>query len=188
MSAGCVTRLQAAVDDVVMRQKRRTGACAYVRHMPQPTPPDPTVVLVHGAFADASSWHFVMDKLARAGLAVIAPPNALRGVSADANHLRAFLGTIDGPVVLVGHSYGGMVITGAAAGAEAVKALVYVAAYAPDEGDSVASLNGLGAGGMIGPDTLVLRPYPTDGEDGLEGYISDAAFHEVFAADLPAPT
>ena len=94
----------------------------------------PTVVLVHGAFADASGWGGVIDRLERRGYPVIAPANPLRGVSADAAYLRAFLGTIEGPIVLVGHSYGGVVITNAATGNANVKALVYVAAYAPDSG------------------------------------------------------
>jgi pimeloyl-ACP methyl ester carboxylesterase len=148
-------------------------------------PPKPTVVLVHGAFADASGWRDVIDRLERQGYPVIAPANPLRGVTADAAYMRAFLATIQGPIVLVGHSYGGMVITNAATGNPNVKALVYVAAFAPDEGDSVASLGQLGTGGQLGPATLDLRPYPAPaGAPPLEGYIKLDVFRDIFAADL----
>ena len=147
--------------------------------------PKPTVVLVHGAFADASGWSDVIDRLERQGYPVIAPANPLRGVTADTAYMRAFLATIDGPIVLVGHSYGGMVITNAATGNPNVKALVYVAAFAPDEGDSVSSLGQLGTGGMLGPETLDLRPYPAPaGAPPLEGYIKLNVFRDIFAADL----
>jgi pimeloyl-ACP methyl ester carboxylesterase len=145
----------------------------------------PTVVLVHGAFADASGWSEVIDRLDRQGYPVLATANPLRGVSADAAYLRAVLGEIDGPIVLVGHSYGGVVITNAATGNPNVKALVYVAAFAPDLGDTVESLGHLGTGGGIGPATLNLRPYPAPpGFPPLEGYIKLDVFHDIFAADL----
>jgi pimeloyl-ACP methyl ester carboxylesterase len=146
----------------------------------------PTVVLVHGAFADASGWTGVINRLEKRGYPVIAPPNPLRGVSADSAYIKSFLSTISGPIVLVGHSYGGMVITNAAVGNPNVKALVYVAAYAPDAGDSVSSLATLGTGGQIGPATLTFRPFPLpDGTQGTEGYIKLNVFHKIFAADLP---
>jgi pimeloyl-ACP methyl ester carboxylesterase len=148
-------------------------------------PAKPTVVLVHGAFADASGWSEVIDSLDRQGYPVIAPANPLRGVSADAAYLRAVLAEIKGPIVLVAHSYGGVVITNAATGNPNVKALVYVAAFAPDEGDTVESLGKLGTGGGIGPATLDLRPYPAPaGFPPLEGYIKLDVFHDIFAADL----
>jgi pimeloyl-ACP methyl ester carboxylesterase len=149
-------------------------------------PAKPTVVLVHGAFADASGWNDVIDSLDRQGYPVIAPANPLRGVSADAAYMRAVLAEIKGPIVLVGHSYGGVVITNAATGNPNVKALVYVAAFAPDLGDTVESLGKLGTGGGIGPATLDLRPYPAPpGFPPLEGYIKLDVFHDIFAADLP---
>jgi pimeloyl-ACP methyl ester carboxylesterase len=149
-------------------------------------PPKPTVVLVHGAFADASGWSDVIDRLERQGYPVIAPANPLRGVTADSAYMRAFLATIDGSIVLVGHSYGGVVITNAATGNPNVKALVYVAAFAPDEGDTVSSLGQLGTDGMLGPETLDLRPYPApQGAPPLEGYIKLDVFRDIFAADLP---
>ncbi len=147
----------------------------------------PTVVLVHGAFADASGWSGVIDRLEDRGYPVLAPANPLRGVAADAAYLRTFLATVPGPIVLVGHSYGGVVITNAATGNRNVKALVYVAAFAPDAGDTVESLGTLGTGGMIGrPGTLTIRPFPAaDGSQGLEAYIALDPFREIFAADLP---
>lgn len=153
----------------------------------KPVQAKPTVVLVHGAFADASGWKGVSTRLDRLGYPVIAPANPLRGVSADSAYLRTFLATIKGPIVLVGHSYGGMVITNAATGNPNVKALVYIAAYAPDTGDSVSSLETLGTGGMIGPATLTFRPFPAaDGSTSMEGYINLDLFRKIFAADLPA--
>jgi pimeloyl-ACP methyl ester carboxylesterase len=151
-----------------------------------PKPAKPTIVLVHGAFADASGWSSEITRLERRGYDVLAPANPLRGVAADAAYLRSFLATIDGPIVLVGHSYGGVVISNAATGNPNVKALVYVAAYAPDQGDTVASLATLGTGGEIGPATLDLRPYPApDGTQALEGYIKLDVFRDIFAADVP---
>ena len=146
----------------------------------------PTVVLVHGAFADASGWNGVIDRLERAGYPVIAPANPLRGVSADAAYLRTFLATIPGPIVLAGHSYGGMVLTNAATGNPNVKALVYIAAFAPDEGDSVLSLSELGTDDQLGPAALTIRPFPNpDGTEGQEGYIELDVFRRIFAGDLP---
>ena len=120
----------------------------------------PTIVLVHGAFADSSGWNAVTQRLLDAGYPVLAFSNPLRGPISDAAYLRDFLSTIDGPVVLVGHSYGGAVITNAATGNPDVQALVYVAAYAPAEGESVAAANALGGGHTEVTDHLVLRPFP----------------------------
>jgi pimeloyl-ACP methyl ester carboxylesterase len=146
----------------------------------------PTIVLVHGAFADASGWNAVTENLQDDGYSVLAPPNPLRGVSADAAYMKSFLGQIKGPIVLVGHSYGGMVITNAATGNANVKALVYIAAFAPAQGDTVLSLSGMAPGAMLGPDTLDIFNFPNpDGTIGQEGSIKPSAFREVFAADLP---
>jgi pimeloyl-ACP methyl ester carboxylesterase len=98
-----------------------------------------TVVLVHGAFADGSGWNGVIERLQAEGVQVTAPANPLRGIAADSAYLAAVLAQIDGPVVAVGHSYGGAVITNAATGAENVVGLVYVAAFAPDEGETLGS-------------------------------------------------
>src|SRR6478672_5793498 len=96
-----------------------------------------TVVLVHGAFADASSWNGVIERLQAKGISVTAPANPLRGIAADSAYAAAVFGQIEGPVVAVGHSYGGAVITNAATDAKNVVGLVYVAAFAPDEGETL---------------------------------------------------
>jgi pimeloyl-ACP methyl ester carboxylesterase len=146
----------------------------------------PTVVLVHGAFADASGWTQVIDGLQRRGYPVLAPANPLRGVATDAAYLKNVLAQIQGPIVLVGHSYGGFVMTNAATGNANVKALVYIAAFAPAEGDTVQGLTGRAPGSLLGPETLEIRTFPAaDGTLAPEGYIKTSAFREVFAADLP---
>jgi pimeloyl-ACP methyl ester carboxylesterase len=145
-----------------------------------------TVVLVHGAFADASGWYGVQERLEDKGYKVLSPANPLRGVSADSAYLKSVLSQISGPIVLVGHSYGGVVITNAATGNANVKALVYIAAYAPDAGDTVLTLGQLGKQGEIGPATLDIRNFPNpDGSIGQEGTIKLDVFHDIFAADLP---
>jgi pimeloyl-ACP methyl ester carboxylesterase len=151
------------------------------------TSPKPTIVLVHGAFADASGWTASIKQLLRQGYPVIAPANPLRGVAADSAYLASGLATITGPIVLVGHSYGGEVITNAATGNPKVKALVYVAAFAPDKGETSGGLATKFPGSMLTQDNLVFRPYPLpDGTVGTDGYINPTVFHQVFCADLPA--
>src|SRR5207244_7101953 len=103
--------------------------------------PKPSIVLVHGAWADGSSWSGVVARLQGQGYTVYVPPNPLRGLASDSAYLASFLQTIAGPIILVGHSYGGAVITHDATGNTNVKALVYVDAFAPDEGESMASLS-----------------------------------------------
>ncbi len=148
-------------------------------------PSKPTIVLVHGAFADASGWNRVTNRLQRRGYKVVAPANPLRGVSADAAYLRSVLAGIKGQIVLVGHSYGGVVITNAATGNPNVKSLVYVAAYAPDQGQSSGSLGEAVPGGLIGPMTLDFHHFPNpDGSEGTEATIKTDVFREIFAADL----
>jgi pimeloyl-ACP methyl ester carboxylesterase len=146
--------------------------------------PKPTVVLVHGGWADASSWSAVVEGLEDRGYTVVAPANPLRGLQNDAAYLSSILATISGPIVLVGHSYGGMVLTDAATGNPNVKALVYIAAFAPDVGDSIATLEAMNPGSEVGLSTLTLRPYP----GGVDAYITPSAFHRVFCADVPAST
>ena len=155
-----------------------------------PQDPKPTIVLVHGAFADASSWSGVVQRLQQRGYSVIAPPNPLRGVDADAAALASVLKTVAGPIVLVGHSYGGMVISEAAQGNPAVKALVYVAAFVPDTGESAAAIIGRFPATKFGPDSLLAVPYalPGGAGGGTDMYIKREAFRQVFASDLPADT
>jgi len=142
----------------------------------------PTIVVVHGAFADASGFAEVIANLQRRGYPVIAPANPLRGVASDSAYLKSFLATVPGPLVLVGHSYGGAVITNAATGDADVKALVYIAAYALDQGESIAAANGLGGGSTELTNHLLPREYV----GGMDGYIDPASFRDIFAADLPS--
>ena len=146
-----------------------------------------TVVLVHGAFADASGWAGIIELLQAAGVAVMAPANPLRSVSGDAAYIASVVAQIPGPVLLVGHSYGGMVISNAAPMAENVVGLVYVCAFIPEEGESIQALADQATDSLLGS-ALVPRQYPNGpGEEpGIELYIDPAKFHEVFAADLPA--
>jgi pimeloyl-ACP methyl ester carboxylesterase len=153
---------------------------------PAQAAPKPTVVLVHGAFADASGWLPVIERLQERGYPVLAPANPLRGVGADSAYLKSVLAQVKGPIVLVGHSYGGFVMTNAATGNANVKALVYVAAFAPAEGDTVQALTAHAPGSLLGQETLEIRTYPAaDGTLAPEGSIKTSAFREVFAADLP---
>jgi len=150
----------------------------------------PTIVLVHGAFADASSWNGVIERLQQQeGYTVIAPPNPLRGVAADSAYLASLLNQIDGPVLLTGHSYGGAVITNAATSASNVVGLVYVAAFAPDEGENLGDVEN-GSKDSVLNAALVQYTYPTghDGETSVEFAINPARIREAFAADLPAET
>lgn len=148
----------------------------------------PTVVLVHGAFADASSWSGVIRRLRDDGYPVVATANPLRGLSSDAAYLRSVLDTVTGPVVLAGHSYGGSVISQAAAGDPDVKALVYVAAFIPDAGESAGELAGKFPGSTLG-ETLNTASYPLPGGGtGTELTIKQDRFRKQFAADVPAAT
>ncbi|MFG3207077.1 alpha/beta fold hydrolase [Streptomyces sp. NPDC048192] len=142
----------------------------------------PTVVLVHGAFADASSWNGAIELLRHEGHSVVAPANPLRGLAHDAGYLSDFLDSLDGPLVLAGHSYGGAVISQAAAGNPRVKALVYVAAFIPETGESALELSGRFPGSTLGSN---LDSVSTGTETDL--YIKADAFHHQFAADVPAP-
>lgn len=143
----------------------------------------PTVVLVHGAFADSSSWNGVIADLAKDGYPVIAAANPLRSVAGDAAYVGAVLKSINGPVVLVGHSYGGAVISAAAVGASNVKALVYVAAFAPAAGESSLELSGKFPGSTLGP---AIGPPVALPDGGQDLYIQQDKFPGQFAADVPA--
>lgn len=149
----------------------------------------PTLVFVHGAFADSSGWSSTIAELDRRGYPVIAAPNQLRDLALDAAQVRSVVDTVDGPVVLVGHSYGGAVIGEAARGADNVAALVFVAAYILDQGESIAAVLDPDAypGGLLGPETTLVRPFPSpDAPDGHDGdlYIRSENFAQVFAADV----
>jgi pimeloyl-ACP methyl ester carboxylesterase len=141
----------------------------------------PTIVLVHGAFADASSWNGVVPKLLAQGYHVIAVANPLRGLASDAAYVSNIVKTIPGPVVLVGHSYGGSVISNAAMGNDNVKSLVFVAGFAPDVGESSFGLNGKFPGSTLGP-AITATPLAAGGNDL---YVKQSEFRGPFAEDLP---
>jgi len=144
----------------------------------------PTIVLVHGAFADASSWAPVTLELLSQGYTVFVPPVFNRSLIGDSAYIRSFVEQIDGPVILAGHSYGGAIITVAGA-AENVVGLVYVAGYALDEGESLGQLQG-GFPDSLLAQNLVYSPYPIDGQDpGTDVSVKIDAFPEVFAAGVP---
>jgi pimeloyl-ACP methyl ester carboxylesterase len=143
----------------------------------------PTIVLEHGAWADGSSWDGVVTRLQKDGYTVDVPPNPLRGVDSDSAYLASYLATMPGPIVLVGHSYGGFVTTNAATGDKNVKALVYVDAYIPAQGDTVNSLTSQFPGSQITPDALNFVPSPGGVTDA---YIKPALFRSILANDLPA--
>jgi pimeloyl-ACP methyl ester carboxylesterase len=143
-----------------------------------------TVVLVHGAFADASSWNAVIERLQSARVPVTAPANPLRGIAADSAYIAAVFDQIDGPVLAVGHSYGGAAITNAATEAKNVVGLVYVAAFAPDEGETLGEVEA-GSKDSVLNSALVPRRYPSaDGGSATEFYIDPAKAREAFAGDL----
>ena len=149
----------------------------------------PTVVLVNGAWANSAVWSGVIERLQSEGYTVDAPPNPLQSLSGDAATIADFLQTIDGPIVLVGHSYGGAVITNAATGNRNVKALVYVDAFAPAEGESVLGLDSIKPGSALGAGpTKVFNfvPFPGAKAGDAELYVKPAVFVKAFANGLPA--
>ncbi|GAB2519192.1 alpha/beta hydrolase [Nocardia heshunensis] len=148
----------------------------------------PTIVLVHGAWADAAGWTPVVAELQKAGFPVKAPPNPLRGLNSDAAYVSEVLRQTTGPIILVGHSYGGAVITNAVAGNSQVKALVYIAAFAPDQGDSLASLNSSPQGKQIPAVPATPSSFPdTGGGTGTELTIDPARYPDVFLDNTIAP-
>jgi pimeloyl-ACP methyl ester carboxylesterase len=142
----------------------------------------PHVVLVHGAFAESASWNGVIERLHAEGITSTAVANPLRSLAGDAAYVRDVIASLDGPVVLVGHSYGGMVISEASAGNDQVAALVYASAFAPEPGDSAFSLSASEPGSTLG-NALDAHPVATG---GVELVIQRAKFHDQFAADVPA--
>jgi pimeloyl-ACP methyl ester carboxylesterase len=143
----------------------------------------PTIVLIHGAFAESASWDRVIDSLHGSGYDVIAAANPLRGLASDAEAVSDLVRTIDGPVVLVAHSYGGAVISNVGKNVGEITGLVYVNGFAPQPGENCFGLAGLFPGSMLGEDTA--RPVPrSDGTTDL--YIAADSFHDVFCQDLPA--
>jgi pimeloyl-ACP methyl ester carboxylesterase len=147
----------------------------------------PTVVLVHGAWADGSGWNKVVARLQQAGYPVRVPPNPLRSLPGDSATIAGFLSTIPGPIVLVGHSYGGAVITNAATDDPDVKALVYVNAFAPDEGETVFPLAGADSALAADPTTVFdFVPYPDAPAGDVDLYLQQQVFLTSFANRVPA--
>jgi pimeloyl-ACP methyl ester carboxylesterase len=153
---------------------------------PARTGAKPTIVFVHGAFADASGFAAVTVRLQRRGYTVLSPADPLRGTASDAGYVASVMKTVKGPIVLVGHSYGGAVISEAATQVGNVKALVFLNALALDAGESNLSISQRFTGGKIAG-ALMQRPFPqADGAEGTDLYIKPAAFRSVFGADVPA--
>lgn len=155
-------------------------------------PAKPTIVLVHGAWADASSFAPVTAALQKDGYTVLSAPNPLRGIATDAASVASFVNqATTGPVVLVGHSYGGTVITNAATQTPTVQALVYIDAYAPDQGETIVQLTGSQPGSLLGvPDPSTVFNFVQFQNDTQTGtytaaYVKPELFQKIFAADLP---
>jgi len=148
--------------------------------------PKPTIVLVHGAWADTSSWDGVIQRLQADGYTVYAPPNPLQGLAYDPAYLADFLHSISGPIVLVGHSYGGAVITNAATGDPQVKALVYVDAFVPAQGQTLAQLLAAHPGTCAVPANLNVVPFPGAPSGVGDAYIKQSVFPSCMANGLPA--
>jgi pimeloyl-ACP methyl ester carboxylesterase len=155
----------------------------------QPDPSRPTIVLVHGAFADASGFAAVIRALQERGFRTVGFGNPLRGIAADAAYLADFLRSLPGPLVLVGHSYGGAVVSAAATGNDQVKALVFFSGWLPDEGESIAQLFEQSGGSLGG---AAIRPLALTGADGSEAapdlYLDSEQFPAAFAADVDRAT
>jgi pimeloyl-ACP methyl ester carboxylesterase len=153
------------------------------------SPPKPTIVLVHGAWASTSSWNGVIERLHHLGYKVYAPPNPLLGLTYDDAYISDFLHSISGPIVLVGHSYGGAVITNAATGDKQVKALVYVDAFLPKQGESVGQLVSARPGSCVAvadPTTIFrLVPYPGAPAGAVDAYLKQSVFPNCIANGLP---
>ncbi|MFD8525095.1 alpha/beta fold hydrolase [Streptomyces capillispiralis] len=169
VAAGTATAATASTDD-------RTGAGE--RH----SGPRPTVVLVHGAFEDASTFDGITRRLHSEGYRVVSPATPLRGLEEDTRYISEVVRSLDGPVVLAGHSYGGMLISEVAAQVPQVKALVYASAFIPQAGESLQDLNYKYPGSLLGPDTT----YTVNHTAGPDLHVRAESFREVFAADRPA--
>jgi pimeloyl-ACP methyl ester carboxylesterase len=146
----------------------------------------PTIVLVHGAFADASSWNGVIGRLQQQGYTVVALANPLRGLAADSAYTASLLNQMDGQILLVGHSYAGAVITNSATSAPNVVGLVYIAAFATDDGENLNDVESGSRDSILGT-ALMQFHYPSgpDGKTSVELAVNPALLREAFAADLP---
>jgi pimeloyl-ACP methyl ester carboxylesterase len=167
--------LTAIVTALVVAIASIAGSALASSHPARGAQAKPTIVLVHGGWADSSGWNSEVTALERLGYPVIAPANPLRGLASDAAYIRS----------MVGHSYGGAVITNAAVGVPQVKALVYIAGFAPDKGESLVQLVTMNPGSEIGQN-LITRKYPLPGGgEGTDLYLTKHGFETAFASDLP---
>jgi pimeloyl-ACP methyl ester carboxylesterase len=189
-----VTAAALAVAGLLISASQIASAQTAAAHQAQPGP-KPTIVLEHGAWADASSWSAVIERLQRAGYTVDAPPDPLRGLAYDSSYLADYLKTITGPIILVGHSYGGAVITNAATGNPDVKALVYVDAFIPAQGQTLLQLIAAQPGSCLAgnpADVFTAVPYPGAPAGDVDLYLKTApdlpypGFAQCFANGLPA--
>ena len=162
------------------------GSFAQASAKSRSTAAKPTVVLVHGAWADGSSWDGVVGRLQRDGYTVDVPSNPLRGVASDSAYLASYLKTVPGPIILAGHSYGGMVITNAATGNPAVKALVYIDAFIPAQGETLLQLAGAKPGSTLADPTTAFNFVPFTGPAGADTdlYVKPSVYRADFGADL----
>ena len=182
-----------AVAGLLVSASQVAPAGAATTHAAGGGGPKPTIVLEHGAWADASSWKGEIPRLQADGFTVYAPPNPLRGLANDSATLADFLSTISGPIILVGHSYGGMVITNAATGDPNVKALVYINAFIPAQGETAFGLTAAKPGSCVGSANAFLAvPYPGAPAGDFDTYLKTGpdlpypGFAQCFANGLPA--
>jgi pimeloyl-ACP methyl ester carboxylesterase len=185
---GIVAGLAAAAGLVVAGATTAFASSSVPSH--HTSGPLPTIVLVHGAWANSGSWDGVVQRLQRDGYTVDVPPNPLQGLAYDPAYLADFLHTISGPIILVGHSYGGAVITNAATGNTQVKALVYVDAFAPDQGQTIGQLASAVPGSCVvaaDPTTIfTLATFPGAPAGVFDAYVKQSLFPSCFANGLPA--
>ncbi|MFC6155550.1 alpha/beta fold hydrolase [Kribbella sp. NPDC058693] len=180
-----VTRRQVLAAGAVAAGSAALLATPAAAQAGKPPKVKPTIVLVHGGYADSSCWNAVIQKLQREGYTTIAGSNPLRGIPTDAPYIGSLLDSIDGPVVLVAHSMGGTVITNAAAGKSNVKALVYIAAFAPDVGETQGELITKFPGSLVEPVSVGIPYTKADGTTGIDLYLSKDG-QAAFAADISA--
>jgi len=180
-----IPALALAIVALIIPLSQIASAQATTRAVPSGGP-KPTIVLEHGAWANTASWDAVIQRLQADGYTVYAPPNPLQGLPNDSAYLADFLHSISGPIILVGHSYGGAVITNAATGDSQVKALVYVDAFAPAQGQTLAQLLAAHPGSCVVPANLTVVPFP-DAPAGVgDAYIKQSVFPSCMANGLPA--
>jgi pimeloyl-ACP methyl ester carboxylesterase len=180
-----ILALAAAIAALIIPLSQASSAHATTRAAASGGP-KPTIVLEHGAWANTASWQAVIQRLQADGYKVYAPPNPLQGLTYDSGYLADFLHSISGPIVLVGHSYGGDVITNAATGDTQVKALVYVDAFAPAQGQTLAQLLAAYPGTCAVPSNLTVVPFPGAPAGVGDAYITQSAFPSCMANGLPA--